>query len=61
MNFAQGDVYLDRDNRKYTFIERRGSVLVFEDVTTKKNVVLNSVGRYRWDNQDDNRDIVAKA
>ena len=60
MNFAQGDIYLDRDSREYTFIERRGGVLIFEDVTTKKNVVLNSVGRYRWDNQDDNRDIIAK-
>jgi hypothetical protein len=60
MNFVENDTYLDREGKEYKFLRRSGSVLIFEDIQNAKNIVLNSVGKYRWDNQDHSKDIVSR-
>lgn len=59
LNFVKGEVYIDRKNNAYTFIEKRGGVIIFEDLLMKREC-RNGEGRYRWDNKDDDRDIIGE-
>ena len=60
MEFIVGEIYLDRDNTQYRYIERRGGVTVFMNLTTNERAIRNSVGRFRWDDLDTSIDIVGK-
>jgi hypothetical protein len=60
MEFVANEIYLDREGVEYRYLERRGGVLVFESVETNLRLVLNSQGRFRWDDQDHPRDIIGK-
>jgi hypothetical protein len=61
MEFIVGEIYVDRDNTQYRYIERRGGVTVFMNLTTNERAIRNSVGRFRWDDLDTNFDIIGKA
>ena len=58
LTFEKGKVYLDRIDNQYVFIEKRGNVTVFENILGR--TCRNSVGRYRWDDKDDNMDIIGE-
>jgi len=58
LTFEKGKVYLDRIDNQYVFIEKRGNVTVFEDILGR--TCRNSNGRYRWDDKDDNMDIIGE-
>lgn len=58
LNFEEGKIYVDRDGTKYVFIERRAGVTIFKACQDGKNHVKNLNGQYRWDNKEDNRDII---
>jgi hypothetical protein len=60
MEFIVGEIYVDRDNTQYRYIERRGGVTVFMNLTTNERAIRNSVGRFRWDDLDTSIDIVGK-
>ena len=60
MEFVANEIYLDREGVEYRYLERRGGVQVFESVETNQRLVLNSQGRFRWDDQDHPRDIIGK-
>ena len=60
MEFVANEIYVDREGVEYRYIERRSGVQVFESVETNQRLVLNSQGRFRWDNQDHPRDIIGK-
>ena len=60
MEFIVGEIYVDRDNTQYRYIERRGGVTVFMNLTTNERSIRNSVGRFRWDDLDTSIDIVGK-
>jgi hypothetical protein len=60
MTFVEDEYYLDRDNTQYIYVERRGGVTIFLNLTTRERAIRNSVGRFRWDNQDTPVDIVGK-
>ena len=59
LTFVKDEVYVDRKNNAYVFIEKRGGVTVFEDLL-KHREHRNINGRYRWDDKDDDRDIIGK-
>ena len=61
MEFIVDEIYVDRDNTQYRYIERRGGVTVFMNLTTNERAIQNSVGRFRWDDLDTSIDIVRKA
>ena len=58
LTFEKGKVYLDRIDNQYVFIEKRGNVTVFEDILG--TTCRNSVGRYRWDDEDTDMDIIGE-
>lgn len=58
LTFEKGKVYLDRIDNQYVFIEKRGNVTVFEDMLG--TTCRNSVGRYRWDDEDTDMDIIGE-
>ena len=60
MEFIVGEIYVDRDNTQYRYIERRGGVTVFMNLTTNERAIRKSVGRFRWDDLDTSIDIVGK-
>jgi hypothetical protein len=60
MTFIENEIYIDRDNTQYRYIERRGGVTVFMNLTTNERAIRNSVGRFRWDDQDTSIDIIGK-
>jgi len=60
MEFVANEIYIDREGNEYRYLERRQGVQVFESVVTSKKIVLNLIGRYRWDDQDHPRDIIGK-
>jgi len=60
MEFVANEIYIDREGNEYIYLERHGSVQVFESVENGNRLVLNSVGRFRWDDQDHPRDIIGK-
>jgi hypothetical protein len=60
MEFIVDEIYVDRDNTQYRYIERRGGVTVFMNLTTNERAIRNSVGRFRWDDLDTSIDIVGK-
>ena len=60
MTFIEGEYYVDRDNTQYIYVERRGGVMVFLNTTTRERAIRNSVGRFRWDDQDTSIDIIGK-
>ena len=60
MEFVANEIYVDREGVEYRYLERRSGVQVFESVETNQRLVLNSQGRFRWDNQDHPRDIIGK-
>ena len=60
MEFVANEIYIDREGNEYRYLERRQGVQVFESVVTSKKIVLNLIGRYRWDGQDHPRDIIGK-
>ena len=60
MTFIENEIYIDRDNTQYRYIERRGGVTVFFNLTTNERAIRNSVGRFRWDDQDTSIDIIGK-
>jgi hypothetical protein len=60
MTFNEEEYYVDRDNTQYLYIERRGGVTVFLNLTTRERAIRNSVGRFRWDDLDTNFDIIGK-
>jgi hypothetical protein len=60
MTFIEGEYYVDRDNTQYIYVERRGGVTVFLNLTTNERAIRNSVGRFRWDDQDTSIDIIGK-
>jgi len=59
LTFVKDEVYVDRKNNAYVFVEKRSGVTVFEDLLQHREV-RNQDGRYRWDNKDDDRDIIGK-
>ena len=59
LTFVKDEVYVDRINNAYLFIEKRGGVTVFEDLLQHREL-RNINGRYRWDDKDDDRDIIGK-
>jgi hypothetical protein len=60
MEFVANEIYVDRVGKDYRYLERRGGVLVFESVESGDRLVLNLVGRFRWDDRDHPRDIIGK-
>ena len=59
MEFVQGEIYMTRDAREFTYLERRGGVLVFESVgENEERLLTNLAGRYRWDDQVHPNDII---
>lgn len=60
MEFIANEIYIDREGIEYRYLERHGGVLVFESIESGDRLVLNSVGRFRWDDQDHPRDIIGK-
>ena len=60
MTFIENGIYVDRDNTQYRYIERRGGVTVFMNLTTNERAIRNSVGRFRWDDLDTPVDIIGK-
>jgi hypothetical protein len=60
MEFVANEIYVDREGVEYRYIERRSGVQVFESVETNQRLVLNSQGRFRWDDQDHPRDVIGK-
>ena len=60
MEFVANEIYVDREGVEYRYLERRSGVQVFENVDTNQRLVLNSQGRFRWDDQDHPRDIIGK-
>jgi len=60
MTFIENEIYIDRDNTQYRYIERRGGVTVFFNLTTNERAIRNSVGRFRWDDLDTSIDIIGK-
>jgi hypothetical protein len=60
MEFVANEIYVDREGNEYRYLERRSGVQVFESVETGTRLVLNSVGRFRWDDQDHPNDIIGK-
>lgn len=60
MEFVANEIYVDREGIEYRYLERRSGVQVFESVESGDRLVLNPVGRYRWDDQDHPRDIIGK-
>ena len=60
MKFLEGKIYLDRENKKYRYVTSVGGVTKFEDLQTGKMIVNHQSGRYRWDDIDNNRDIIVE-
>jgi hypothetical protein len=60
MTFIENEIYVDRDNTQYRYIERRGGVTVFMNLMTNERAIRNSVGRFRWDDLDTSVDIIGK-
>ena len=60
LNFEEDKIYVDREGTKYVFIDRRGGVTIFKDMSTNKHACKNINGQYRWDNKDDPRDIIGE-
>jgi len=60
MTFIENEIYIDCDNTQYRYIERRGGVTVFMNLTTNERAIRNSVGRFRWDDLDTSVDIIGK-
>ena len=60
MTFIENEIYVDRDNTQYRYIERRGGVTVFINLKTNERAIRNSVGRFRWDDLDTSIDIIRK-
>jgi hypothetical protein len=58
LTFEEGKTYVDREGNKYVFIERRAGVTIFKNLDTNKHAVKNLNGQYRWDNKEDDRDII---
>jgi hypothetical protein len=58
MTFVAGETYISREGKEYIYIERRQGVQIFECAETKTRLLLNLVGRYRWDDQDHPCDII---
>jgi hypothetical protein len=58
LTFEEGKTYIDREGNKYIFIERRAGVTIFKNLDTNKYAVKNLNGQYRWDNKEDDRDII---
>jgi hypothetical protein len=56
MNFEAGKTYRDRAGKEYTYVRKSGNVTVFHDGS--REVARHSSGRYRWDEQDTEKDIV---
>jgi hypothetical protein len=56
MNFEAGKTYKDRAGNTYIYVKKSGNVTIFRDET--KEVARHSSGRYRWDEQDTEKDIV---
>ena len=60
MEFVANEIYVDREGKEYRCLERRSGVQIFESVESGDRLVLNLVGRFRWDDQDHPRDIIGK-
>ena len=60
MKFVENEIYVDRSNTRYRYIERRGGVTVFIILGTDQRTIRNSVGRFRWDDLDTSIDIISK-
>lgn len=60
MKFVEGKIYIDREDKKYRYLSSSGSVVRFEDLQTGKTIVNHQSGRYRWDDIDNPRDIIAE-
>jgi hypothetical protein len=60
MTFIENEIYVDRNNTQYRYIERRGGVTVFIIFGTEQRTIRNSVGRFRWDELDTSVDIIGK-
>jgi hypothetical protein len=60
MEFVANEIYVDREGNEYRYLERRSGVQIFESVESGDRLVLNLVGRFRWDDQDHPRDIIGK-
>ena len=60
MTFIENEIYIDRSNTQYRYIERRGGVTAFMNLTTNERAIRNSVGRFRWDDLDTSIDIIGK-
>ena len=60
MEFVANEIYVDREGNEYRYLERRSGVQIFESVESGNRLVLNLVGRFRWDDQDHPRDIIGK-
>jgi len=60
MTFIENEIYIDRSNTQYRYIERRGGVTVFIILGTDQRTIRNSVGRFRWDDLDTSIDIIGK-
>ena len=60
MNFIVGEIYKDRDDNHYEFIERHGGVTIFINIKTGERVIQHMSGRFRWDDIDTSRDIIGK-
>ena len=60
MTFIENEIYVDRNNTQYRYIERRGGVTVFIIFGTEQRTIRNSVGRFRWDDLDTSVDIIGK-
>ena len=58
MEFVANEIYVDRDGNEYRYLERRSGVQIFESVESGDRLVLNLVGRFRWDDRDHPRDII---
>ena len=60
MEFVANEIYVDREGNEYRYLERRSGVQIFESVESGDRLVLNLVGRFRWDDRDHPRDIIGK-